>query len=73
MEIERKCILDLVIVRIAKERKSIKHEDLITEIIRQVNSFKPQPHIIKSQIESLIQRDFLARDENDKSLYVYLP
>ena len=73
VEIERKCILDLVIVRIAKERKSIKHEDLITEIIRQVNSFKPQPHIIKSQIESLIQRDFLARDENDKSLYVYLP
>ena len=73
VENERKYILDSVIVRIAKGRKTIRHQELITEIIRQVYLFKPQPPMIKSQIESLIQREFLARDEKDKSLYIYLP
>lgn len=73
IENERKYILDSVIVRIAKGRKTIKHNDLISEVIRQVTHFKPQPQMIKGQIESLMQREFLKRDEADKSLYIYLP
>jgi Cullin family/Cullin protein neddylation domain len=73
VENERKYILDSVIVRIAKGRRQIKHQELITEVIRQVDHFKPQPPMIKGQIESLIQREFLARDEKDKTLYIYLP
>ena len=73
IENERRYILNSVIVRIAKGRKQIKHQELTTEIIRQVTHFKPQPPMIKSQIESLIQREFLARDEKDKDLYIYLP
>ncbi|OMJ79173.1 hypothetical protein SteCoe_20874 [Stentor coeruleus] len=73
VENERKYILDSVIVRISKGRKQIKHQELITEVIRQVTHFKPQPPMIKGQIESLIQREFLARDEKDKTLYIYLP
>eukprot|EP00358_Blepharisma_japonicum_P000469 CAMPEP_0202949020 /NCGR_PEP_ID=MMETSP1395-20130829/14862_1 /ASSEMBLY_ACC=CAM_ASM_000871 /TAXON_ID=5961 /ORGANISM="Blepharisma japonicum, Strain Stock R1072" /LENGTH=743 /DNA_ID=CAMNT_0049651657 /DNA_START=12 /DNA_END=2243 /DNA_ORIENTATION=+ len=70
---ERKNILDSVIVRIAKARRVIKHQELVTEVIRQVNHFRPQPQMIKTQIESLIQREFLARDENDRSIYNYIP
>jgi cullin 3 len=73
IENERKFILDSVIVRIAKGRKTIKHTDLMTEVMRQVTHFKPQPPMVKAQIESLIQREFLRRDEQDKSLYIYLP
>ena len=73
IENDRKYILDSVIVRIAKGRKQIKHQELITEVIRQVDHFRPQPPMIKGQIESLIQREFLARDEKDKTLYIYLP
>jgi Cullin, a subunit of E3 ubiquitin ligase len=69
IENDRKYILDSVIVRIAKGRKQIKHQELITEVIRQVDHFRPQPPMIKGQIESLIQREFLARDEKDKTLY----
>jgi len=70
---ERKNILDSVIVRIAKARRVIKHQELIAEVIRQVNLFRPQPPMIKAQIESLIQREFLSRDENDRSTYNYIP
>jgi len=70
---ERKNILDSVIVRIAKARRVIKHQELITEVIRQVNLFRPQPPMIKAQIESLIQREFLARDQNDRTTYNYIP
>ena len=73
VENERKYFLDLVIVRITKGRKTIRHQDLITEIIRLVDHFKPQLSMITSQIENLIQREFLARDEEDTSLYIYLP
>lgn len=73
VENERRFILDSVIVRIAKGRKTIKHPELISEVLRQVTHFKPQPPMIKAQIESLIQREFLTRDEKDKSLYIYLP
>ena len=60
-------------MRIAKTRKLIRHQDLINEVIRQVQQFKPQPPMIKGQVESLIQREFLARDENDRGLYHYIP
>ncbi|CAG9317372.1 unnamed protein product [Blepharisma stoltei] len=70
---ERKNILDSVIVRIAKARRVIKHQELITEVIRQVGLFRPQPPMIKAQIESLIQREFLARDQNDRTTYNYIP
>jgi len=73
IENERKYILDSVIVRIAKGRKTIRHNDLISEVIRQVTHFRPQPAMIKGQIESLMQREFLKRDDDDKSLYIYLP
>ena len=35
--------------------------------------FKPQPAFIKERIEKLIDDEFLARDEEDKSMLIYLP
>ncbi len=34
--------------------------------------FVPSPTLIKKRIESLIEREFLERDENDRKLYRYL-
>lgn len=70
---ERKNILDAVIVRIMKGRRRCGHQELLQEVMRQVNHFRPQPPMIKAQIESLIQREFLARDEADRSVYNYIP
>lgn len=49
-----------------KGRKKEKHNELISDVIKQINSFKPEPFAIKQQIEYLIESDYLARDANDK-------
>ena len=62
----RATILQTVIVRIMKGRKQEKHNDLITEVLKQVQSFQPDPGMIKAQIEWLIEGDYLMRDDKDK-------
>lgn len=70
---ERMNILDAVIVRIMKARKTEKHIQLIEDVIKQVTMFLPQPAWIKARIESLIEREYLKRDDNDRAKYIYLP
>ncbi len=51
-----------------KGRRKERHNELINEVIKQINSFKPDPIMIKQQIEWLIESDYLMRDEKDKYL-----
>lgn len=70
---ERKQVLDAVIVRIMKSRRTVFHRELIAEVMRQVQNFRPQPPLIKAQIEGLIEREYLERDKVNSSVYIYLP
>lgn len=63
---EREFILDACIVRIMKSRKTIKHNELLPEIIKIVNHFKPEIPFIKRRIESLIEREYIKRDDKDR-------
>jgi len=46
-----------------KDRKTMTHNDLIHEVARQLMArFNPPPPAIKKRIESLIDREYLARD-----------
>ena len=56
-----------------KGRRKLNHNDLITETIKQINSFKADASFIKPQIEWLIENDYLMRDENDIHNYIYKP
>jgi cullin 3 len=73
IRIERQNIIDAVIVRVMKARKTEKHNQLLEDVMRQITIFLPQPQMIKQRIESLIEREYLKRDENDRSKYIYLP
>lgn len=69
----RKHEVDAAIVRIMKSRKTINHNELITEIIKQLASrFRPSPQFIKLRIENLLEREYIARSLEDKGVYTYL-
>ncbi|VEU20819.1 DEKNAAC101713 [Brettanomyces naardenensis] len=64
---------EAAIVRIMKARRILKHQELINEVIKQlISRFKPQPSFIKQRIEDLIEKEYLRRDDADRSVYQYL-
>ena len=69
---ERDLILQAYIVRIMKARKQFKHNDLIAEVVKQIINFKVDLKQVKKNIESLIEREYLKRDDDDSTLYTYL-
>ncbi|KAG2493302.1 hypothetical protein HYH03_008438 [Edaphochlamys debaryana] len=73
VEEDRKPQIEAAIVRIMKARQRLDHNTIITEVTRQLSArFVPNPATIKKRIESLIEREFLARDENDRKFYTYV-
>ncbi|KAF1984311.1 Cullin-domain-containing protein [Aulographum hederae CBS 113979] len=66
--------IEAALVRIMKQRKELTHAHLFTETISLLNSqFRPDLAMIKKKVESLIEREYLERieDENTPS-YRYL-
>lgn len=71
----RQYAVEAAIVRIMKQRKVLPHAQLLPETINVLASqFKPDVNMIKKRIESLIEREYLDRDENAPvPSYRYLP
>ncbi|KAJ6797627.1 cullin-3A-like [Iris pallida] len=73
VEEDRKPQIEAAIVRIMKSRRVLDHNNIVTEVTKQLQSrFLPNPVVIKKRIESLIEREFLERDKADRKLYRYL-
>ncbi|XP_055346705.1 cullin-4A-like [Paramacrobiotus metropolitanus] len=68
---DRQYQIDAAIVRIMKTRKSLKHAILLSEIYKQLR-FPVTPNDLKKRIESLIERDYMARDRDDQATYNYM-
>ncbi|KAL2048138.1 hypothetical protein N7G274_000049 [Stereocaulon virgatum] len=61
------------IVRIMKSRKSITHAELVSEVITATKSRGVlDPADIKKNIEKLIDKDYMERDEEGHNLYNYV-
>jgi len=73
VEEDRRHTLEAAIVRIMKARKMLNHNDLVAEVTRQLSGrFVPPPQFVKKRVESLIEREYLERDENDRKVYRYM-
>ncbi|CAA0822293.1 Cullin-3A [Striga hermonthica] len=73
VEEDRKPQIEAAIVRIMKSRRVLDHNNIIAEVTKQLQSrFLANPGEIKKRIESLIEREFLERDNGDRRLYRYL-
>jgi cullin 3 len=73
VEEERKHLVEAVIVRVMKSRKTLEHNQLVMEVTRHLTSrFLPSPTLIKQRIEKLIEREYLERSQHDRRVYNYL-
>ena len=70
---ERSMIIDANVVRIMKARRVMLIQNLLKEVMTQITLFKAQPGDIKKRIESLIEREYLTTDPNDKNCCIYRP
>eukprot|EP00463_Aulacantha_scolymantha_P000488 TRINITY_DN1299_c0_g1_i1.p1 TRINITY_DN1299_c0_g1~~TRINITY_DN1299_c0_g1_i1.p1 ORF type:complete len:628 (-),score=103.46 TRINITY_DN1299_c0_g1_i1:126-2009(-) len=69
----RKNRVEAAVVRVMKSRKTLDHNNLITEVVKQLSSrFAVDPGFIKKRIESLIEREYLERDKENRRVYHYL-
>lgn len=60
-------------MRVMKARKELHYEQLKTATIDAVkNHFVPQVSVIKQRIASLVEQEYLRRDEDDMNLYIYV-
>lgn len=73
VEEDRRPQIEAAVVRLMKSRKVLQHNDVITEVTRQLSyRFNPSPAAIKRRIESLIEREYIERDASDRNLYRYI-
>jgi len=64
---ERQMKIDLALVRVMKARNSLDMQSLIAEASKQLMKFfRPDPRMMKKRIESLVERGFMRRDEEDQ-------
>jgi cullin-4 len=68
---DRQYQIDAAIVRIMKARKTLTHALLMSELFQQLK-FPLKPPDLKKRIESLIDREYLERDQGSSSVYRYL-
>jgi len=70
---DRKHEIEAALVRIMKARKKLQHNTLVAECTDMLRSrFLPSPVVIKKRIEGLIEREYLARSQDDRKVYTYV-
>ncbi|CAG9794357.1 unnamed protein product [Diatraea saccharalis] len=70
---DRKMYLQAALVRIMKQRKVLRHTELIQEVVSQARgSFAPSVAMIKKCIEALIDKQYLERAPGTLDTYSYV-
>jgi cullin 3 len=70
---DRRHMVEATIVKVMKTRRKIEHNALITEATKILSQkFNPDPTMIKKRIESLIDREYMERDNEDRRFYKYI-
>jgi len=69
---DRSMLIDTTIIKIMKARKKISHTDLQAEVAKILKGkFIPENAAIKLRIEYLIEKEYIERSRDDKSIYIY--
>ncbi|CAF0964096.1 unnamed protein product [Rotaria sordida] len=63
--------IDAAVVRIMKTRKTLAHAQLISEVFAQLK-FPISTGIVKTRIESLLEREYMKRSSDNANVYEYV-
>lgn len=70
---DRRHMVEATIVKVMKTRRRIEHNALLSECTKILSAkFTPDMLMIKKRIESLIDREYLERDPDDRRFYKYI-
>lgn len=70
---DRRHLIEAVLVKIMKTRRKLDINSLVVESTKILSSkFNPDPQSIKKRIEMLIEREYIARDQDDRRILKYL-
>jgi hypothetical protein len=58
---------------VMKSRKQVRMNEVVDEVHRMIILFNAEVRTIKLRIDSLIQREYIKRDPNDRNNLFYLP
>ena len=73
IEGDRKHLLDAAIVRIMKANQKLMYEEIKAQTIRAVQKhFSPDIQSIKQRVDSLVESEYMRRDEDDRNLFYYI-
>ena len=73
IETDRKYSVEAAIVRIMKGKKKMTFEQLKNQTVTEVSKhFLPEVSFIKVQIDSLVEREYMRRDEDDMTILHYV-
>jgi len=70
---QREFEIEAAMVRVMKSKNRLDWNKLQVEVINLLKErFQPNPKILKKRLESLIDRQFMTRDDNDPKIILYL-
>ena len=67
---ERKFVIDAYIMKVLKQKKVMKREDLINTV-KEKMPFEEKDDNVNKRIEQLINNRFISKDDNDNNLLKY--
>jgi len=73
VEDDRRYAIEAAVIKVMKAHRKIDYNRLLEETIRMLSMrFNPEPQQIKVRLESLIERGYIERSEQDKRIFNYV-
>ncbi|ORC89888.1 uncharacterized protein TM35_000101560 [Trypanosoma theileri] len=73
IEDTRRLQIDAAIIRIMKSRRSLRYYELFDATVQQLSKlFTPRARSVKTQVEDLVGRGFIQRNETDATVFEYI-
>ena len=71
IRIAESTLVQSLIVKCMKSNKAMYHNDLVSKVLKDLKNFKANIALINKAIQTLIEKDYMSLDPEDKKRYLY--